>query len=131
MFFRCTLTLLSRAIVPERLEATGDCWSNHADLGFNYFFGILASLDMFPHVYVGNCRVVEPPTRTILGREGTAFYRAGPTTSGFVPKNGLPTLIRKAVSFIDQHAVAFVTRGRTLDDAISLRSLGLDPMPLT
>jgi arylsulfatase A len=74
------------------------------DLGFDYFFGIPASLDMVPCVYVENDRAVEPPILTIPGREGTAFYRGGPAARGFTHEDVLPTLTRKAVSFIDRHA---------------------------
>ncbi len=78
--------------------------SGPATLGFDYFFGIPASLDMVPYVYVENDRAVAPPQITIPGREGTAFYRAGQAARGFLHEDVLPTLTRKAVSFIDRHA---------------------------
>ena len=34
-------------------------------VGFDYFFGIPASLDMLPYVYVQNEALVEPPTDSI------------------------------------------------------------------
>jgi arylsulfatase A len=75
------------------------------DLGFDYFFGIPASLDMLPYVYVENDRVVEPPTGTIEGTEGRRFYRGGPIAPGFKHEDVLPRCTQKAVEFIDKHAM--------------------------
>ena len=74
--------------------------------GFDYFFGVPASLDMDPYVYVENDRVVEQPTLTVEanepGREG--FWRAGPIAPGFKHLEVLPTLTEKALDFIEHHA---------------------------
>ena len=75
-----------------------------SELGFDYFFGIPASLDMLPYVYVENNRVVAPPTETISGTEGRQFYRGGPIAPGFKHEEVLPTCTQKAVAFIDNHA---------------------------
>lgn len=74
------------------------------DLGFDYFFGIPASLDMIPYVYVENDRVVDAPTDTIQGREGYEFFREGPVAPGFRHEEVLPKCTQKAVAFIDNHA---------------------------
>jgi len=74
------------------------------DLGFDYFFGIPASLDMTPYVYVENDQVVAPPTKTIVGREGHEFYRAGPIAPGFQHDEVLSVCTNKAVRFINSHA---------------------------
>jgi len=74
------------------------------DLGFDYFFGIPASLDMLPYVYVENDRAVAAPTETIQGTEGRRFYRGGPIAPGFKHEEVLPKCTQKAVAFIDNHA---------------------------
>jgi len=74
------------------------------DLGFDYFFGIPASLDMLPYVYVENARVVAAPTETIEGTEGRRFYRGGPIAPGFKHEEVLPKCTAKAIQFIDNHA---------------------------
>ncbi len=75
------------------------------DVGFDYFFGIPASLDMIPYVYVENDHVVELPTETIEEkREGGVFWRGGPIAPNFDFEEVLPTLTEKAVSFIDKCA---------------------------
>ncbi len=73
-------------------------------LGFDYFFGIPASLDMTPYVYVENDRVVEAPTDTIAEQKGMGFYRGGPIAPDFKHIGVLPDLTEKAVEVIDGHA---------------------------
>ncbi len=74
------------------------------ELGFDYFFGIPASLDMLPYVYVENDRVIEAPTETIQETEGRRFYRGGPIAPGFKHKEVLPKCTQKAVQFIENNA---------------------------
>ncbi|NWG13091.1 MAG: arylsulfatase [Acidobacteria bacterium] len=88
----------------EHVDYAGPIAGGPKNLGFDYFFGIPASLDMVPYVYIENDRVVEPPTRTVPGGEGLAFHRGGPAAPGFVHAEVLPTLTRKAVAFIDRQA---------------------------
>ncbi len=76
------------------------------DHGFDYFYGIPASLDMVPYVYIENDRVLDPPTERIEGRGGLAFYRAGPAAPGFDHEQTLPLLTEKATTYIDQHLEA-------------------------
>jgi arylsulfatase A len=74
------------------------------ELGFDCFFGIPASLDMLPYVYVENDRVLESPTETIAGMEGRRFYRGGPAAPGFKHEEVLPKCTTRAVQFIENHA---------------------------
>jgi arylsulfatase A len=74
-------------------------------IGFDYFFGIPASLDMVPYVYVENERVVEPATDNIAGSKmrrhgGGGFWREGPIAPGFKHEAVLPVLTKKAVEFV-------------------------------
>ncbi|MDM4016934.1 arylsulfatase [Roseiconus lacunae] len=68
------------------------------DLGFDEFFGISASLDMPPYVYVRD-RV---PTEKATVEK--AFHRKGPAGESFEAVDVLPTFTREAVRFIDSHA---------------------------
>ena len=79
------------------------------DHGFDYFFGIPASLDMDPYVYVENDRVIAKPTLTIKGSRqarqgGKGFWRGGPIAPGFHHGEVLPTITQKANAFIERHA---------------------------
>jgi len=75
-------------------------------LGFDYFFGIPASLDMTPYCYVENDRPVAMPTEKIeAGKaEEDGWWRAGAIAPGFKHVEVLPKLTEKAVDYIDAHA---------------------------
>jgi arylsulfatase A-like enzyme len=81
------------------------------NVGFDYFFGIPASLDMAPYVFVENTAVTVPPTGTIASSEmrrrgGGGYWREGPISPGFTHEGVLPALTEKAVSFIGQQSPA-------------------------
>ncbi len=67
-------------------------------VGFNYFFGISASLDMPPYVYVRNDR----PQVTKIVEKG--FSRNGPADENFDAINVLPDITTQIVSYIDRRA---------------------------
>jgi len=78
--------------------------------GFDYFYGIPASLDIPPYYYVENERCVSPPTGRIetSHTEGVrsiqgAFWRGGGVAKGFKHDQVLPIFAKKAVGFIDAH----------------------------
>jgi arylsulfatase A len=74
-------------------------------VGFDYYFGIPASLDMPPYVFVENEGVTEAPTGRIEASEmrrkgGKGFWRAGAIAPSFKHEDVLPKLGEKAVEFI-------------------------------
>ena len=62
--------------------------------GFDYYFGISASLDMTPFAFIENDQFTEPPTAI------KKWIRQGPAAPGFEAVDVLPTLTRKAVEYI-------------------------------
>jgi arylsulfatase A-like enzyme len=77
-------------------------------VGFDYYFGISASLDMVPYTFIENDRVTVLPTEDVEfllyeGRDGR-FCRKGPTAPGFHTSHVLPALRDKAVEYIGTHA---------------------------
>ncbi|MBI3877600.1 MAG: arylsulfatase [Verrucomicrobia bacterium] len=77
-------------------------------VGFDYYFGISASLDMVPYTFIENDRVTVAPTvdkkfSMMLGKP-TGFTREGPAAPEFEAMDVLPTLTRKAVEYISQRA---------------------------
>jgi len=82
-----------------------------ADHGFDYFFGMHASLDIPPYFFIENKRVVETPTDSIAENQSPgatttisgAFWRGGKIAPGFKHEEVLPTFTTKAVSFIENH----------------------------
>jgi len=77
-------------------------------LGFDYFFGISASLDMPPYCYIENDRAVKEPTLTVEAGEANqdGWWRKGAIAPGFKHVRVLPTLTEKAVAYIDKHAMS-------------------------
>jgi len=78
-------------------------------VGFGYYFGISASLDMVPYAFIENDRLTAAPTETrsfplMAGREN-APTRLGPAAPGFEAVDVLPALTRHAVEFIGARAV--------------------------
>ena len=74
--------------------------------GFDYYFGIPASLDMEPYLYVENEKAIELPTDSVgpSGYEyGGPYWRAGPIAPSFRHIDVLPDLTEKVVSFIENH----------------------------
>ena len=69
-------------------------------VGFDYFFGISASLDMPPYTFIENDRVTAVPTTE------KTWIRKGPAAESFEAVDVLPTLARKAVEYIGQRASA-------------------------
>lgn len=72
-------------------------------LGFDYYFGIPASLDMPPYVYVENDHVVEAATNMVEKSEAPKMWRGGPIAPSFKHQEVLPTLTQKACDLIAKH----------------------------
>jgi len=74
--------------------------------GFDYYFGISASLDMPPYVYVENDRVVSPPTTT------KKWLRAGPAAADFEAVDVVPRFTREAIGWMEKQAAAQKTSSK-------------------
>jgi arylsulfatase A len=78
-------------------------------VGFDRYFGIPASLDMDPYVYLEDDGVVEQPTERIAASQhrrqgGAGFWRGGAIAPSCRHIDVLPTLTERAVAAIDHHA---------------------------
>jgi len=71
------------------------------DFGFDYFYGISASLDMPPYVYIENNRCTQIPAHDTEGCEGKAFWRKGPTAPDFKHREVLPHLTEKVLGILN------------------------------
>ena len=76
------------------------------DHGFDYYFGIPASLDMAPYLYFENDHAVEQPTSTTPGSKEPrgVFWRPGACAPHFKHEEVLPTITSKAVEYIRDRA---------------------------
>ena len=71
--------------------------------GFDYYFGISASLDMAPFSFIENDHFTESPTamKSMLWIGGKEEARRGPTAPGFESVQVLPALVRKSAEWIE------------------------------
>ncbi|MEM7342609.1 MAG: arylsulfatase [Chloroflexota bacterium] len=88
----------------EDIDFTQPISDGPVSVGFDYFFGISASLDMAPYVYVENDRVTAQPDRIVPESGGKEMWRAGPIAPDFEHREVLPLLTNKAVDYVDRHA---------------------------
>lgn len=72
------------------------------EYGFDYFFGIAASLDIPPYLYIENDRITATKIDTIPAQSGKAFWRKSPIGNDFEMEGVLPKFTEKAVAFIDE-----------------------------
>jgi arylsulfatase A-like enzyme len=78
-------------------------------LGFDYYFGIAASLDMVPYCFIENDHVTANPTETMklqMNKAGGGFTREGPGAPGFKGEDVLPTFTKHAVDIITKQAAS-------------------------
>ena len=77
-------------------------------VGFDYYYGISASLDMVPYTFIENDRVTKLPTvdkdfPMFLGR-AQGKCRLGPAAPDFEVEDVLPTLTTKAIAHVQSRA---------------------------
>jgi len=78
--------------------------------GFDYFFGMHASLDIPPYFYIENNKVVEPVTDSVPDNSSAdattpvsgAFWRGGACSPGFKHADVLDVFTQKAKNFINE-----------------------------
>ncbi len=80
--------------------------------GFDAFFGIPASLDMVPYLYVRDDRPEQMPTGTVAGSKhrrqgGGGFWRGGDCAPDFRHEEVLPRITDEAVSWIGAQTEPF------------------------
>ena len=90
----------------EWIDYTRPVTGGPLSAGFDSFFGIPASLDMPPYVYVVNDRVERPPTARLPGvpSNDPGFYRGGIAAPGFRVEAVLGQLTAKAVAHVRERA---------------------------
>jgi len=79
------------------------------DHGFDYYYGIAASLDMPPYAWIENRNVTALPTESIKSsnaNKGLGYNRGGALAPGFELKQGLPTISKKAAEYISKQTGA-------------------------
>lgn len=86
------------------IDYAGRIANGPLELGFDTYFGVTASLDMPPYVYVQDDRFTEAATDTYPGSGFPNYMRKGPQAPGFDPAETLDVLAGKAVDFMESCA---------------------------
>jgi arylsulfatase A-like enzyme len=94
---RCTVDK-KKGTVESNFDWTEKITDGPCDVGFDYYFGTTASLDMPPYVWIENDRFTEAGTRP------NDMCRPGPQGESFVFSEVLPTITRKSVAWIQKQA---------------------------
>ncbi len=88
----------------SNVDITKPLQAGPVNLGFEYFFGIPASLDIPPYVYIEGNRVTAARIDSIQAQSGKGFWRAGPIGNDFRHHEVLDTFMRKSIQFIQDAA---------------------------
>jgi arylsulfatase A-like enzyme len=91
---------------PDSVDFSRAVKGGPLELGFDYFFGITASLDIPPYVYIENDRPTMVPVNFTQDTSEYGWWRKGLTGEDFEHEQVLPVLTGKAVAFIDRHVEA-------------------------
>ena len=93
---------------PENIDVLED---GPVEKGFDFFFGMHASLDIPPYFYIENDHAVQSPSLIVGDRASVdatsdvsgAFYRAGGISPDFRHEEVLDMFLGKAFGFLDRH----------------------------
>jgi arylsulfatase A len=90
----------------EKTDYDQPLYPNPTDHGFDYYFGIPASLDMDPYLYFENDLVVEKPSSHTDGKNSPrgVFWRGGGMAPHFQFEDVLATLTDRAIKLIHERA---------------------------
>ena len=86
-----------RHTIPDNLEWTEPIKNGPNANGFDYFYGMSASLDMPPYIYIENQEVQGLPTAT------KAFFRKGPAHPDFEARDVMGEFTSRTVDYIENH----------------------------
>jgi arylsulfatase A len=82
----------------SRVDYTAPILNGPVDRGFDHFYGISASLDMFPYVWINDRLPTEVATET------KAFHRPGPAGKNFEAIDVQPGIIDHTIEYISRRA---------------------------
>lgn len=83
---------------PAQVDYTARIHQAPTSVGFDEFYGISASLDMPPYIWIRNDRTEGVPTTE------KTYIRKGPAHADFEAEHVLPTLGRKSAGYIEARA---------------------------
>ncbi|MFR9649961.1 MAG: arylsulfatase, partial [Rikenellaceae bacterium] len=93
---------ITNEVNPEVVDFSQPITNGPCDLGFDYFYGFCASLDMPPYVYVENNMATTQNFHTTVHKHRYGWWREGVTGEDFVHEQTLPHCTDKAIEFIQR-----------------------------
>jgi arylsulfatase A-like enzyme len=91
---------------PEDVDFARPLGGGPTAHGFDRFFGISASLDMPPYVWVQDDRVTTPPDRRVDDSPAPKLWRAGPIGADFRMEDVQPRFTEKTIAYLAERAAA-------------------------
>lgn len=91
---------------PENVDFAKPFGGGPTAHGFDRFFGISASLDMPPYVWLQDDRAVSLPVGSIGGSPAPKLWRAGPISPDFKMENVQPRLTEQAIAYLTERGSA-------------------------
>lgn len=91
---------------PEQVDFAQPFVAGPLTHGFDRFFGISASLDMPPYVWLAQDRATTLPTEKLADSPAPKLWRGGPKAPDFQLEDVQPRLIATALSFLAERATA-------------------------
>lgn len=91
---------------PEAVDFAMPVGGGPKSHGFDHFFGIAASLDMPPYVWIENDRVTAVPDREVGDGPAPRYWRAGPIGADFRMEEVQPRLTARTIAYLGERALA-------------------------
>lgn len=89
---------------PEEVDFAQPVGGGPTAHGFDRFFGISASLDMPPYVWIANDRITAAPDRRVDDSPAPRLWRAGPIGADFRMEDVQPRLVEKTTEYLAERA---------------------------
>lgn len=91
---------------PDAIDYTKPFAGGPIAHGFDRFFGISASLDMPPYVWLAQDHVTALPTATLADSPAPKLWRAGPRAPDFKLEDVQPRLTAEAIAYLAERGAA-------------------------
>ena len=88
----------------HKLDSSKHIQNSPIEYGFDYFYGISASLDFPPYVYIENDRFTEATSDSLPKTPFPTYARRGERAPGFKLVESLDIITSKAVEFMEERA---------------------------
>ncbi|HEY0826730.1 MAG TPA: arylsulfatase [Bacilli bacterium] len=90
--------------LPEEVDYTKPILDGPLEYGFDYYYGVSASLDMPPYVYIENDRATQTPDHITGNGDNMEYWLEGPAAPDFKHHEVFPRLTQKVLEKIDAYA---------------------------